>query len=125
MYATGPYGFITRDETLLVEPVYDDAKSFSCGLAAVCKDGLWGYLGTDGQVAITLQYTAMTSFDQGCAFVQQNDSWSLIDTAGGILYQGFSPVGGYSFNLECENGLAVADVKGTLQIITPEGMRVF
>lgn len=125
MYATGPYGFITRDETLLVEPVYDDAKSFSCGLAAVCKDGLWGYLSTDGQVAIALQYTAMTSFDQGCAFVQQNDSWSLIDTAGGILYQGFSPVGGYSFNLEFENGLAVVDVKGTLQIITPEGMRVF
>ena len=40
----------------MIEPQYEDAKSFMNGLAAVCKDGLWGFIDFGNNNVIECQY---------------------------------------------------------------------
>jgi hypothetical protein len=54
---------------------YDDAKPFSDGLAAVKKDGKWGYIDTGGRVDIPFEYTNVTSFSEGLAAVKKGGKW--------------------------------------------------
>ena len=74
----GKFGIIEGEKTI-IEPQYQDAKSFSMGLAAVCDDNLWGYINVDGDEIIDLQFKkALTFSSSGTVFVQDiNDSWKL------------------------------------------------
>lgn len=53
----GKWGFVNLDGTIFIEPQYDEAKSFSNGLAAVCKDGKWGIINNNNELIIDYQYT--------------------------------------------------------------------
>lgn len=71
------------------EPVgdetFEDCLCFGDNeLAAVCKDGLWGYLNTKGQFAIEPAFTQATVFDHGVAIVslEGEDTSFFIDTEG-------------------------------------------
>jgi hypothetical protein len=55
--------------TQAIAPQYDDATSFSGSLAAVKKDGKWGYIDTDGNVVIPFQYDVAYAFNEGYAVV--------------------------------------------------------
>ena len=48
---------------------YEDAHSFSDGLAAVQKNGKWGYINTDGETVIPFEYDVAYSFSEGYAVV--------------------------------------------------------
>lgn len=62
---------------------YDDATSFRCGLAAVCRDGLYGYVDMSGNWIIEPQFTEAHSFNiKGCALAEDRNSWKRI-----LLYQ--------------------------------------
>lgn len=52
-----------------IAPRYDDALSFSEGLAAVKTDGLWGYIDTKGNTVIPEQFDIAFSFSEGLALV--------------------------------------------------------
>lgn len=52
-----------------ISPQYEDAHSFSEDLAAVKKDGKWGYIDTDGKVVIPFQYDQAYAFSEGKAIV--------------------------------------------------------
>lgn len=45
----GLWGFVDNQGKVVIEPVYEDALSFSNGFAAVKKDGLWGYINLEGK----------------------------------------------------------------------------
>lgn len=60
-------GVIRYSET--VAPQYEDAQLFCEGLAAVKKDGKWGYIDTDGKVVIPFQYDQAYHFNEGKAVV--------------------------------------------------------
>lgn len=58
---------------------FEEAESFSNGLAAVCKDGLWGFITDNGTVAIECQFKDAKPFAQsGSAFVKEENRWSLL-----------------------------------------------
>lgn len=52
-----------------IAPQYEDAHSFSEDLAAVKKDGKWGYIDTDGKVVIPFEYDQAYAFSEGKAIV--------------------------------------------------------
>ena len=41
---------------VIIDPQYEDADSFSQGLAAVKKDGKWGYIDMEGNTVIPFQF---------------------------------------------------------------------
>ena len=48
---------------MAIEPEYDGAKSFSGGVAAVCKDGKWGFINGNGTLVIDYLLAETTYFD--------------------------------------------------------------
>ena len=73
-------------ETVFPSDGWSDAQPFSEGLAAVCKDGKWGYIDTSGQYVIEPKYQSARSFSDGVAIVDETDEWFIIDTKGEVLY---------------------------------------
>lgn len=53
----------------IIAPQYDDIRHFSDGLAAVKKNGKWGYIDTENQVVVPFQYDMAYSFNEGHAIV--------------------------------------------------------
>lgn len=64
---TAKRGVLTYSEP--IAPKYDDALSFSEGLAAVKKNGQWGYIDTKGNTVIPEQFDIAFSFNEGLALV--------------------------------------------------------
>ena len=60
-------GAMTFTET--ITPQYEDASAFINGLAAVKKDGKWGYINTDNEVVVPFQYDLAGEFNEGYAIV--------------------------------------------------------
>lgn len=64
--------------TTLIEAQYEDAGQFNEGLAAVKKDGKWGYIDETGEMVIPFQYDKAYLFREGLALVgkrEQRDVW--------------------------------------------------
>lgn len=71
---------------------YKGGCCFSDGLAAVCKDGKWGYVDLSGNIAIELQYDQAGVFYGGYAVVEKDKQVALINTSGNVII----PFGTYS-----------------------------
>lgn len=53
----GKYGFVNKDNTVIVDYIYDDAtEQNKYGYVAVKKDGVWGSIDSDGKVVIEPTY---------------------------------------------------------------------
>lgn len=57
------------DYETIVSPVYDAVGTFNDGLAAVKKDGLWGYIDEKGNTVIEHRFIYASSFSEGKALV--------------------------------------------------------
>ncbi len=55
--------------SVVIQPQYEDARQFNDGLAAVKKNGKWGYIDTDNKVVIPFQYDMAWNFAEGKAIV--------------------------------------------------------
>ncbi|MEO8025587.1 MAG: WG repeat-containing protein [Bryobacteraceae bacterium] len=67
-------GYLTPDDKpAFAFRKYEDAKSFSCGMAAVKVDGSWGYLDRSGNLAIRALFNAATDFRDDLAWVMTNE----------------------------------------------------
>ncbi len=73
------WGFIDGNGNWILEPAYDDAFSFSCGLAPVKTGDKWGYIDAKGKNAIGADFDEALSFSQkGIAAVKQDNMWRYI-----------------------------------------------
>ncbi|MFR3329819.1 MAG: WG repeat-containing protein [Odoribacter splanchnicus] len=61
---------------------YEDARSFSEGLAAVRRNKKWGYINTNGKEVIECEYIMANDFNEGMACVKELNGWGAIDTCG-------------------------------------------
>lgn len=70
-----------------VSDVYEDARDYSEGLAAVRSSGVWGYVDTSGQYAIRPMFRDPVAgrFVDGHARVSIDGKWGLINKAGEIV----------------------------------------
>ena len=77
------YGFIDKSGHLAIPPVYDFAKSFREGVAAVIKNDKYGFIDKSGKVVISFTYDGCDGFfDNGLAKVRINDKWGYINCGG-------------------------------------------
>lgn len=67
---------------------YEKLGSFSEGLAAVMRDGKWGYINTKGEEVIPCQFPnpyedyIASPFSEGLALVQKDGKWGFVNTEG-------------------------------------------
>ena len=73
---------IDNEYLYTLEGTWEGARDFSEGLAAVKKDGKWGYINTDGEMVIDPIYDSANSFSEGLAAVQSKGRWGYINTKG-------------------------------------------
>ena len=68
--ASGKWGFVNRKGEVLIEPQFQQARSFSGGLAAVYDGNGWGFIDRSGKLAIPCKFLDAGYFsDAGCCFV--------------------------------------------------------
>ena len=88
LFANGEYAAIMRNDLwgyvdingkTFIEPKYEDANSFSMGLAAVKDDGLWGYVNSKDTIVIEKQFIEALNFaSNGAAFTKSERHWNVI-----------------------------------------------
>ena len=80
-------GFIDKTGRMVIDPKFDDARSFSNGLAAVKIDNKWGYIDKTGVVVIKAEFDNPGSFSNGLARVKVDDKWCYIDKTGKYVWE--------------------------------------
>ncbi len=95
-------GSASYDEIFSIQPVFEDARPFFNGLAAVKSNGMWGYIDESGNTIIDFIYHEADDFIETSTFIFQGEMntyyysetrsedvlegyWALIDTEGNQL----------------------------------------
>lgn len=105
------YGFINSNNEILIPLEYDQATTFSEGLACVKKDGKWKFINDKNEIIIdNLKIEYPTRFKEGYARIHLGfGNMRFIDSKGKKSKEGFERL--YEFS----NGLARANSKGFKQ----------
>lgn len=73
------WGFVDTSGKMIIEPFYQDANSFSQGLAAVKIGNKWGFIDEKGEIAIEPIFDGAKHFNQkDGAYIKEDGSWSLL-----------------------------------------------
>ncbi len=95
---------------VVVEPIYDKIVHFSNGLAAVSKNGKWGYIDTKGNIVLPFEYDKASSFSANYARVTKDNRTYIIDKNGNeicdkietLMYDTDKPLEGYVAGIKDE-----------------------
>jgi hypothetical protein len=82
----GKWGYMNKDERLVIKAIYDEAYKFSCGLACVAVDGKFGYINTDGEMVIEPQFDGAATFSEDIAVVYVDKSYVYINKKGEFIW---------------------------------------
>lgn len=75
----GNWCFINADGERISEKTYEEAHSFSNGLAAVKINGNWGFVDENEMVVIEAQFLDASDFNNyGSVFVKTGEKWQLL-----------------------------------------------
>jgi hypothetical protein len=122
------YGFINHRGELLNGLIYEKAKNFQEGLAAVKKNGLWGFIDKQGNEVIGFNHKGIMyrgqeftgpfgrGFSEGLCDICINGRWGFIDKEGNIAIE---PV--FEWVYEFKSGLAMARENGLYGYINKKG----
>lgn len=80
----GKWGFIDINGKTVIPTVYNEAKNFSAGLAAVRRGQKWGFIDTKGTTVIPFKYKDVTSFTGNVAFCKTGKKWRILNKLGQI-----------------------------------------
>ena len=62
----GRWGYVSVNGQIVIEPSYEQAYSFSDGMAAVNINGKWGFINVDGVIVVPCEYDKVeSSFKEG------------------------------------------------------------
>ncbi|MBZ5613338.1 MAG: WG repeat-containing protein [Acidobacteriia bacterium] len=81
------YGYLDVTGTIAIPLVYDDADSFSEGLAPVKKYGKWGYIDRNGATTIPLEFDSAGVFGSGLAPVKIGRESGFIEVSGKFAFR--------------------------------------
>jgi len=77
--SSGKWGFADTSGKIIIEPQYEEAKSFSNGLAAVCQNGAWGFIDTDNNVVIDCKFAGADYFNEEGSCMVRTDEPNIDD----------------------------------------------
>ena len=72
------WGFINKQNKMILPYRYNAALPFSEGLAAVAADARWGFVNVRGEWVLPGQFDDARSLSEGLAAVRQEDKWGYI-----------------------------------------------
>ena len=74
------WGFVNKNGAVYIEAMYEDAKPFVNGYAAVKMNGLWGYIDSENKIIIEPQFQeVLPVMMSGYAYVQNEvGSWDYV-----------------------------------------------
>ena len=75
-------GFINWNGKVIALPQFDDLHVFSEGMAAVKRNGKWGYIDENGNLAIDFKFDYASEFSEGLASVKNGGKIGCIDKTG-------------------------------------------
>lgn len=119
----GKYGYCDNSGNIVIPLLYDNAKPFSDGLAAVCIDNQYGFIDVTGNLVISNMFDDAGSFNDGVAWVKKNGSFFYIDKTGKLInndkytyaddfHEGFCIVRkGNHYGILARSGLSTFDIK--------------
>jgi hypothetical protein len=114
------HGFVDKNGKLVVPLIYDEALTFSEGMAAVMQNFKWGYIDSTGKTIVELQYNEAMSFHDGLAVVAKEGKYGFIDKKGEIVIPiEFNSARGFSEGLA-----AVMNQKGKWGYIDASGKMI-
>ena len=100
-------GYIDKNGSVIIPFKYEDAWSFSEGLAAVKLNGKWGFIDKNGNVVIPFTYNYAWSFCAGLARVNLCGEWGFIDKSNNVVIP-FK----YDYVWDFSNGRAEFELNG-------------
>ncbi len=136
--ARGRYGYCDPAGKIVIEPIYQKARPFHEGLAAVQKGGRFGYIDKNGAVVVKFQFVDALDYHNGKALVgtavnttqessyvkMERIKYSLIDKTGAILGDtDLHLIGDYSEGLApalTDEGYFFLDENYALHTLVPE-----
>lgn len=75
----GKWGFVNVNGEIVIEPEFEDARSFSNGFAAVKKDGKWGFIDAQNNIVIEPEFEDVRDFNSsGNCYVFKEGNWNLL-----------------------------------------------
>ena len=82
----GKWGFVNLEGKSIIPAIYDDAKDFSDGFAAVCLNKKWGFINKQGKTEIAFKYDGVKrGFSEGLAPVSLLNKWGFINPEGKVI----------------------------------------
>ncbi|GJL65067.1 MAG: hypothetical protein NPIRA05_00380 [Nitrospirales bacterium] len=76
-----------RREVFVIDPVFELARKFSEGLAAVRVEGKYGYINPSGKIVIEPKFDQAGDFDQGLAVVGDGKAFGIINRSGDYVVE--------------------------------------
>jgi hypothetical protein len=83
--AVGKYGFVDKNDSIVVPIIFDYADLFHEGVAKVILNNKYGFIDAKGNVVIDFIYDTAYPFTNGWAKVSINDQHGFIDHKGKIM----------------------------------------
>jgi hypothetical protein len=74
------WGYVDTNGKFVIAPQFDNARSFSEGLAAVEQNNKFGYIDTEGYLVIQAKYQEVGPFREGFAWVMTKKPFNLFGT---------------------------------------------
>lgn len=121
------YGYINIKGELAVPYMYDDAKYFYEGLAAVKVAGKYGFINVNNKMIIEPQFDTVKQFNEGVCAVGTRDQeiglqWGFIDKKGKALNLGL-PAIGYATNFYNNRAMVAETGYADYFLISRQGLR--
>ena len=75
----GKWGFVDINGKVVIEPKYENARSFSNGNAAIMENGKWGFINKKQSQIVECRFDDAKDFSpKKSCFVKENEQWNLI-----------------------------------------------
>ena len=114
------WGYLNISGNLVINNIYDAARDFSEGLAAVNYQGKWGYINNLGEVIIPFQYRSAGLFSCERAIVQDFEYNQFIIDQSGNVVASIEDGEAFAYN-DC---IARISRPGKIEYLDPKGSKV-
>ena len=112
-FEDGKWGFVDKANQTVIPGKYDDAGSFTEGLAPVKLKGKWGFIDKAGKTVIPINYDEVGLwFTGGLVPVKLNGQWGIVDNTGKAIVPAMYATSDEAFSKRNENTGLAANLTG-------------
>jgi len=86
-YESDKHGFLDIEGNIVVPFLYEYARKYTEGVAAVCLEDKWGFIDMAGHEVLPFKFSCASSFVNGSALVGISDGYAFIDLNGNELFR--------------------------------------